>query len=162
MPIGQFGVPQYPAQSYYPGALILRFRIRTLLIVATLVTVAAIGVSTVIGMKNTIRNAYAVWWVGDMVVEHLKANNDEWPRGWDELLDDYDTCVATVGAAPWEFDELRRRVRIDWNADTNLLASQQTDGEPEFKAIWLADGTSSSWTDAEPNQIVLNYLNRNR
>ena len=94
------------------GFLILRFRIRTLLIVAALVAVVAFGVGTVIGTMNTIRNAYAVWWVGDMVVEHLDANNNQWPQSWEDLADDYDTCVANAGASPWQFEELKSRVRV--------------------------------------------------
>ena len=136
----------------------MRFRIRTLLIATAIVAVVAFGVSMVNRIDNTIRNAYALWWVGDMVVEHLDANNDEWPQGWDELLDDYDTCAAKAGAAPWKFAELKRRVRIDWKADAKQLVTQQANGEPEFKAIWLADGTTGNWADAEPNQIVLDYL----
>jgi len=141
------------------GFLILRFRIHTLLIVAALVAVVAFGVGTVIGTMNTIRNAYAVWWVGDMVVEHLDANNNQWPQSWEDLADDYDTCVANAGASPWQFEELKSRVRVDWNANTNDLISRQSSGEPDFKVIWLADGTSGSWAGAEPNQIVLDYLN---
>ena len=129
---------------------------------ATLVAVAALGVRTAMIMNNTIHSMYAAWWVGDMVVEHLRANNDNWPRNWDDLKDDYDTCVSNSGSAPWGFDELKSRVRIDWNADANILVSQQTNGEPEFEAIWLDRGSNASWANSEPNQIVLNYLNRDR
>jgi hypothetical protein len=138
----------------------LRFRIRTLLIVVAIASLVAFAVSSVMQMNNTIRNAYAGWWVGDMVVEHLRANNDNWPKNWDDLTDDYQTCVANTGAQPWEFDELRNRVKIDWDADPTELVEQQSEGKPQFKVIWLADGTNASWTDAEPNEIVLRYLNR--
>lgn len=138
----------------------MRFRIRTLLIVVAIAAIVAFGISTLMEVNNTIRNAYAGWWVGDMVVEHLRANNDEWPKNWDDLTDDYQTCVANAGAQPWGFDELRNRVKIDWNAVPTDLAQQQSDGEPEFNVIWLSNGTNASWADAEPNEIVLRYLNR--
>ncbi len=125
-------------------------------------SVVAFGISTVIGVKNAIRNSYAVWWVADMVVEHLDANDDEWPKDWGDLRDDYQTCVINARAQPWEFDELKRRVGIDWNAEPIDLVARQINGEPEFRAIWLADGSNSNWADAEPNQIVLDYLNRKK
>ena len=139
----------------------MRFRIRTLLIVVAIAALFAFAVSGLMQINNTIRNAYAGWWVGDMVVEHLRANNDEWPKNWDDLTDDYQTCIANAGAQPWDFDELRNRVKIDWNADPVKLAEQQSGSEPGFNVIWLADGTNASWADAEPNEIVLRYLNRN-
>ena len=151
---------RYPAYSRFQEPILLRIRIRTLLIAVAIASLIAFAVSTVMQMKNTIRNAYAGWWVGDMVVEHLRANNNEWPECWDDLLDDYQTCIANAGAQPWEFDELRNRVKIDWDANPGELAVQQSNGEPEFKVIWLTDGTTTSWADAEPNEIVLKYLNR--
>jgi hypothetical protein len=123
-------------------------------------SVLALCVSAVIGVSNTIHNAYSAWWVADMVVEHMDANDNKWPKGWDDLLDDYRTCVANTGAQPWEFEELKKRVEIDWNANPHDLVSQQSNGKPKFVAIWLKGGFSSNWAGAEPNQIVLDYLNR--
>jgi len=138
----------------------LRFRIRTLFILVGIASLIGFAASTIVQMNSTVRNAYAGWWVGDMVVEHLRANNDVWPKNWDELTDDYQTCVANAGAQPWEFEELRNRVEIDWNADPNVLVEQHANGEPEFNVIWLSDGTNASWVDADPNEIVLRYLTR--
>ena len=138
----------------------MRFKIRTLLILVALAAVAAFIISGTLQIKNTIRNGYSQWWVADMVVQHLDANSNQWPRNWDDLRDDYQTCVTNARAQPWEFRELQSRVEIDWGANPDELLDQQTDGAPNFRAIWLADGTRSSWGGREPNQIVLDYLNR--
>ena len=94
-----------------------------------------------------------------MVTEHLKANENEWPRSWDDLRDDYDTCVARSGQ-PWTFDEIRRRVTIDFDVNTNeLLEHARGKFEPNFSVIRLSDGTDSHWHDREPNETIRKYLN---
>ena len=87
---------------------------------------------------------------------HLAANHEVWPHSWDELRDDYETCVKTSGR-PWSFEELSRRVVVDWKADTKKLERAVADGS-DFRVIWLRDGTAASWKGREPNQIVRNYL----
>ncbi|MCH2202852.1 MAG: hypothetical protein MK102_12845 [Fuerstiella sp.] len=47
-------------------------------------------------LNEQIRNAYVVGWVAEMVVEHLKANNNQLPKNWDDLRDDYRTRIERV------------------------------------------------------------------
>ena len=109
-------------------------------------------------LNEIIRNSYAVWWVADMVIEHQLANEGAWPRNWDDLRDDYQTCVKRSGQ-PWTFEELRSRVIVDWNADPSALAkSAKTTDHPEFRVIWLRDGTNAHWESHEPNHIIYDYL----
>ncbi|WP_339744395.1 hypothetical protein [uncultured Rubinisphaera sp.] len=109
--------------------------------------------------NQTIRNAYAVWWVADMVIEHLKANEDRWPADWDDLRDDYETCIRRSGK-PWTFEELRSRVVIDFEADVSELKEKSKNSEqPEFRVIWLSDGSATHWSHQEPNTKLLQYFN---
>jgi hypothetical protein len=104
-----------------------------------------------------IRNSYAVWWVADMVIEHLKANDNAWPKGWDDLRKPYETCVLRSGR-PWSFDELRDRVDVDWGADAkSRLTTDQT-----TRVIWLRDGTNAYWENHEPNRLIREYLTRGK
>ena len=107
-------------------------------------------------MDATIRNAYAQWWVADMVTLHLEANDESWPNSWDELRDDYETSIKTSGR-PWSFEELCQRVVVNWNVDTRELKMVVADGL-DFRVIWLRDGTTSHWYSREPNQIISDYL----
>ena len=96
-----------------------------------------------------------------MVIEHMKANENQWPSDWDDLRDDYQTCVDRSGQ-PWSFDELSSRTQIDWEAvPADLLA--QSSGHPaaQFRVITLTDGTDSHWQSREPNRIILDYLRSN-
>jgi hypothetical protein len=107
-------------------------------------------------MDGTIRNMYSVWWVADMVTDHLAANNDSWPRSWDDLHDDYEAAVKRSGR-PWSFEELSQRVVVDWSVDTKTLKEAAAVGS-EFRVIWLSDGTNAHWETREPNQMVRDYL----
>ncbi|MCH2211889.1 MAG: hypothetical protein MK110_11350 [Fuerstiella sp.] len=108
-------------------------------------------------LNQGVRNAYAVWWVADLVVEHMKANNNQWPTGWDDLRDDYQTC--TERSQPFSFDELSGRTQIDWQAIPSVLVAESKGHQiAKFRVITLTDGTESHWEKSEPNQIVLDYL----
>ncbi|MEX2308221.1 MAG: hypothetical protein WD738_11540 [Pirellulales bacterium] len=133
-------------------------RVGLKIVACILVVALGVGGWAIHRSMEGVRNAYAVWWVADMVVEHLKANNGAWPRNWDELRDDYQTCVERSGQ-PWSFEELQNRVAIDWRADPSQLAAlANRDFTPPFCVIWLSDGTNSHWEHAEPNQIIADYL----
>jgi hypothetical protein len=109
-------------------------------------------------LYNTTPNAYAVWWVADMVIEHMEANDGHWPTGWDDLVDDYGTCAKTAGR-PWTFEELRGRVEVDWHADPNtLVKASNNEHAPPFRVIWLKDGSKGHWAGREPNRMILQYL----
>lgn len=111
--------------------------------------------------KEVIHNSYAVWWVADMVVEHMKANDNQWPKQWDDLRDDYQTSINRSGQ-PWSFDELSSRTQIDWQAvPADLLAQSKGHKTAQFRVITLTDGTDSHWESSEPNQIILDYLRSN-
>jgi DNA-directed RNA polymerase specialized sigma subunit len=107
-------------------------------------------------MDGTIRNSYAVWWVADLIVLHLKSNNESWPRSWDDLRDDFDVAAQQSGK-PWSFEELSRRVAVDWSLNTNELREAAITGS-DFRAVWLSDGTNDHWESREPNRIIRDYL----
>ncbi len=129
------------------------------------VAIAALLIATgtfVVNTGNAIRahfnNAYSVWWVADMVIEHMDANNGDWPKSWDELRDDHQSCIAQRGG-PSTFEELQSRVSIDWDADPDELRTQHADGTATFTVIKLKDGTADHISGEEPNQKILDYLN---
>ena len=122
----------------------MRLRLRTLFLVIAAISVIAAVAYYVNSVNQAMRNSYAVWWAADMVVEHMEANNSQWPQNWEDLRDDYQTCVRRSGQ-PWQFDELQHRVKIDWDVNPHELVDQQLEGIPQFRAIWLADGTDSYW-----------------
>ena len=108
--------------------------------------------------NNTIRNCYAQWWVADMVMLHLDANEGQWPRSWSDLRDDYDVCSKRSGK-PWTFEELSERVTVDWKIETDSLRSLPSDNDhPPFRVIWPSDGSSAHWESREPNAMIAEYL----
>ncbi len=60
-----------------------RFGPRTLFVLITVCAcVLGLGVYVVRSIDSSVRNMYAVWWVGSMMVEHLEHNEDQWPTCW--------------------------------------------------------------------------------
>ncbi len=132
-------------------------KILLVLAIAAVVGLTVGGIMFHRAMEAT-RDAYAVWWVAGMVVEHLDANDNNWPTGWSDLQDDYQTCIARSGQ-PWTFEELRERVEIDWSTDPDDLLAKSRAGEP-IRVIRLRNGKNTHWDGLQPNEIVLNYLTR--
>lgn len=125
---------------------------------AVLLSILLIGAYSLYRTSEGIRNAYAVWWVADMVIEHMEANSGEWPAGWDDLRDDYQTCIESSGQ-PWSFEELSRRVVVDWDTDPQQLLRNAAESETAtFHVIRLSDGSSAHWKTLEPNQLILEHL----
>lgn len=139
-----------------------RFGLRTLLVlIAVFACVLGLGVYVVRSIDSSVRNMYAVWWVGDMIVMHLEKNEDRWPESWDDLRDDYDACVEEAGQ-PWTFQELRNRVEIDWNADPEALRALPPDenGDAPFRVVRLRDGSEAYYVGREPNRMIHRYLQK--
>ena len=109
-------------------------------------------------VDNTVRNCYAQWWVADMVILHLNANDQQWPQSWNDLRDDYEVCIKRSGK-PWTFEELSERVTVDWSAETDSLRSLHSgNSTPSFRVIWPGDGSSAHWESREPNSMIADYL----
>ncbi len=127
-------------------------------VIAIVAATLAIAAYCAYSFNQKVRNSYAVWWAADMIIEHMIANDNQWPTSWEDLHDDYQTCVKRSGE-PWTFDEIRTRVSIDFTVNgKELTASAETLNRPAFRVIWLSDGTESHLQSHEPNTMILNYL----
>jgi hypothetical protein len=117
------------------------------------------------------RDAYAVWWTADLVIDHMEKHDGSWPRSWDELRatsdQAYKGTVSTNrdGTMIAEFrprdsiEELQQRVAIDWKADPKDLAKAGfKEKGPPFRVIWLRSGNSTHYSGKEPNEMILEYL----
>jgi hypothetical protein len=118
-----------------------------------------------------IPNAYAVWWMADLVIDHMEKHDGAWPRSWDELrVTSEQAGKGTVstnldGTVIAEFrprdtiNDLQKRVEIDWNADPRELVKAEFKAKgPPFRVIWLRNGKSTHYQGKEPNEMVLEYL----
>lgn len=118
------------------------------------------------------RNAYATWAAGELVCEHLRRNNNQWPRNWAELAKTYEIATRespetktetngsiSVAFLSASFDDISNRVTIDWTADVQSLQSTvlPPEGRP-FNVITLKNGRMRAWEGSEPNTMVWEYL----
>ena len=103
-------------------------------------------------------NAYSQDWVSAMIIDYMKAHDDAWPRGWDDLRDPYEE-PAKAQNYPWSFEELQSRVAVDWKARPEILRKMKPeDGRPPFCVIWLRDGRNDYYEGDDPNLRILRYL----
>ncbi|MCE9607399.1 MAG: hypothetical protein K8U03_21140 [Planctomycetia bacterium] len=109
-------------------------------------------------VKSIVGDAYAVWWVADLVIHHLDANDLVWPKDWSDLQDDFEELTTKEGR-PWTFEELRARVEVDWTADSgNLKTLAERSPRKPLRVIWLRDGTDVFYEGKEPNEMIAEYL----
>ena len=103
-------------------------------------------------------DSYAQWDAALAIIHHLKTHNCAWPRNWPELEESYKTTPELKGSKSW--DDLKQRVDVDFQAVPSQLAgSQVKDDQPPFRVVWLRNGKSHHWSGAEPNILILEYLN---
>ena len=59
--------------------------------ISTITWVLVLLWTTAKDIEKAITTSYQQEWVASMCVEHMKANNNQWPRSWDDVRDDYQT-----------------------------------------------------------------------
>jgi len=96
-------------------------------------------------------DAYASDWTSTFVIDHLRTSGD-WPKGWDDLRDEYDR-LAPASHYAWTFEELQTRVWFDWNADPNDVRN----AEPPQEIFRLTSGRQVSF-NGNPNELIREYL----
>ncbi len=116
-------------------------------------------VYSAIQAPGQLREAYAAWDTGTLLVEYLKAHDDQWPKSWDDLLTvmdgktESDFILRGRGSLDREYAvSLREKVVIDWNFDPKSPGQSQPvtrlDGKP-FPVTWQG---------AEPNKMIRDHL----
>jgi hypothetical protein len=117
-------------------------------------------VYSAIQAPGQLREAYAAWDTGTLLVEYLKAHDNQWPKSWDDLL------TVMDGKTPSDFRlrgrgdgmdkeyavSLREKVLVDWNFNPKTRRPDRPvtrlDGKP-FPV---------TWQDAEPNKMIHDHL----
>jgi hypothetical protein len=148
-------------------------RKRNIIVVVVTALLALAGFVVWLGyqVSQVPRDAYAMWWTADLVIEHMEKNHGTWPRSWDELRSTseqaYKGTVSTnrdrIVIAEFRprdtINELQQRVEVDWNADPKELSKADfKEKSLPFRVIWLRSGKSRHYSGKEPNQMIFEYL----
>jgi len=106
-----------------------------------------------------LKEAYAAWDTGTLLVEYMRSHDDRWPSSWDDLLTilntDYGRTILLRGAQAGDIvyaRSLGSMVAVDWTFNPR---------QPDYnKPISRPDGTAFPvvWKGAEPNEMVSEYL----
>lgn len=143
-----------------PAERPMQFSLRALLLVvagcAVVLSIYFSAVSLIRYVEDKVSDAYAVEWVVTVVIDHMETHDGAWPQNWDDLRAAYSRY-----GNPWDFDDLRSRVCVDFDADPEklVLAEPRPDGPP-FRVVYLCRGGDTHGVGGEPNQRILDYLKR--
>jgi hypothetical protein len=150
-------------------------RTRKRLIVFLVCVVVIVGAWSMVAFVEAVldvpKQAYAVWWTADLVIEYMEHHEGAWPKGWDDLrsvadgIPEITESVEGNGSHIVEFrphasiEELQSLVEIDWNANPDeLVKAHRKEVGPPFRVIYLRSGRSTHYEDREPNEMILAYL----
>ena len=106
------------------------------------------------------RNAGAQ--VAAMVIEYMKANDNTWPKSWEDLRRYYDVVLNQAGSHYCPFELARGCVVVDFKADPAELAqAKPPPGERPFLVVYQRYGMTGEgpW---DPNQRIFEYLTPDR
>lgn len=109
-----------------------------------------------ITVSVTVPNAYAVWVTAELIIQHMETHDGDWPRGWDDIQPYY--IPGTTIESPSGFDNLKRRVEVDWTVDIPTLRQSFPSYSDDLRVIWLRDRRDDQWSDADPNELIFKYL----
>ncbi|WP_144058753.1 hypothetical protein [Rhodopirellula sp. SWK7] len=127
--------------------------------IVTLVVAAMIGggISLKRKLDHGIGLAYASWGCGDLLVDYLEANSNQWPSDWATLERHYEKSKKTyVGIGSFHY--LQQEFEIDF--DFNPVADSKAwidNPEPE-RVVKYRNGSAAYVSGHEANSRVLQYL----
>ncbi len=140
-----------------------RFSLKTMFLAFTVLTVIVGGAFIFLRqVEQAVMNAYRVWGTGDMLVEYMKQNNDEWPTGWNDVKE-FMAENSFQHAGMSSFEEVRSNIEIDFSFDPASVDTSIDfdESQPAFRAVWLRNGKTTHYEGTGPNEIIFRYL-RNR
>ena len=137
----------------------LQFSIRSALVV---IAIFALGLTTWrVGLQvlQVPNDAYAMWAAGDVLIDYMNANNNQWPQSWDELAK-FHTASAKQATMVGPFSEMQRRINIDFTFDPISFTERlsQKDVVLGRRVVTLKRGGDTHWSGREPNQRIFDHL----
>lgn len=135
-------------------------RILLVLGIALAIVMTIAGYSLYRVVHYDIPESYNAWTTGELLKGYLQTQTNRWPRSWDELADATNHDLSMRIFVP--FDQLRKEVKIDWQADAAQLQQLARSGSnATIRVVTRLDGSrlKAVWgPDTEPNAKVLRCL----
>src|SRR5690606_36269821 len=107
---------------------------------------------------GAIRDAYAGLQLSAMLVEYMKANDDQWPRDWEDLRPYYAVALENGGSDYCTFDQIRACMWVDFSVDPSRIRDALNDSEePSDRFISPRNGPTD-WGGWQPNRAILRHI----
>ena len=135
----------------------MQFRLRTLFILVAITALVLWIGRSLFEAYQAPWDSYATWDGANLIIDHLRDHNGEWPKDWNDINLALQKRGQTRGGQ--SIDELKRRLTIDFNAEPAKLVTEIAQGDqPPFNVIRLRNGKQTHWAGAEPNGLIYDYL----
>ena len=112
--------------------------------------------------KYKIRDAYAGWETGLLIIDHLKTHTNAWPKGWADLQAVAKSRKENGKPVYWPESDLANRVSVEWNTSPQQrLQAAKADGNPPVRWVTRRDGglIKPVWGEhRDPNRMIIEYL----
>jgi hypothetical protein len=118
-------------------------------------------------LRETGRDRIAARLAARMIIAHLEAHPGRWPRGWEDLADDFPR-LSPVAEQFIPMAEIERRVIIDFQAEpAEVVAEARRLPRHRFRVVFLRSGKEPSRPGgsvvderpADANDLIYRYLN---
>src|SRR5262245_11246355 len=116
VPVVPLADPPGPGQGRWRSGVVWAVVLFTLLTLGV-VAVGRWAANLLEFVHEGVPDAYAQEHTMGVVIQYMEWYDGAWPRSWDDLRE-----AAEIRAPGWDFDELRRRVAVDFDADPARLA----------------------------------------
>ncbi len=133
-----------------------------------IVIVVILGVSSFISVmllfSDRVDDVYAGEWAASMIVQHIETHDGQWPQDWEDLETAYVEIAARERVIPFELEDLKNRIEVDFTADPAELvkASDPPGDDGPFEVVWHKSGERRFWRGQNPNSEIWNYLRSRR
>ena len=95
----------------------------------------------------------------------METHQGKWPQNWDELQEAEKSIRAQGRNLYWNFDEVKKIIKIDWSFKPENWLATQTNENDVLQVVTLLNGRRIKFvwgTDHDPNRNVANYLKKKK
>lgn len=116
-------------------------------------------IAFILRIDSAINDAYAQWGAVDHVIEYMETHDGQWPKSWEDLRPLYETKGSRCGG--WTFDDYKRRLVIDFDANADQLRQLSTESETVPFDVIGAQWPFAATIGDGPNSMLYWYFREN-
>jgi len=125
---------------------------------AVFVTIVAVVVVAVVAANRIMERSnemYAKWHMGDLLVDYLRDNDNQWPDSWEQLEDRFDDYFM----GGYSYEEIQTLLCVDFSVSEEFICNHLEEIRAgKIKLVWSRSGDDSHYEGAGSNEIIADYF----